>query len=148
MSSQTLRTVQVSHRFEAAPERVYDAWLKPEQVAKWMAAPAQAIMGTQDEILHIEVDPRVGGKFSFLVRRQGQEIDHVGEYLEMDRPRRLVFTWGAPVYSSEFSHVSLDLVPDGAGTLVTLTATNVLAEYAERTQQGWASILGKIAASL
>jgi uncharacterized protein YndB with AHSA1/START domain len=33
-------------------------------------------------------DARIGGSFSFVVRRQGEEIDHMGTYLEIDRPQR------------------------------------------------------------
>jgi uncharacterized protein YndB with AHSA1/START domain len=139
--------IRVTHRFEAAPERVFDAWVTPETIAVWMAAPALKMMGTQDEMLRIEADARVGGRFSFMVRRQGQELDHVGEYLEVDRPRRLVFTWGVVGWPGS-STVSLDLVPDGTGTLLTLTATGVAPEYQARTEQGWTAILEGVATSV
>jgi uncharacterized protein YndB with AHSA1/START domain len=106
-----------------------------------MVAPAFKLTGRKDEVLKVEVDPRVGGKFSFVVRRDGQELDHTGEYLAFDRPRRLVFTWGVPAFSSQFSKVALDFQPDGEGTLVSLTFSDVPEEYRERTQQGWTNIL-------
>jgi uncharacterized protein YndB with AHSA1/START domain len=147
MSADTSHLIRISYRFDASPERVFDAWLVPEKVAAWMAAPARAMTGTTDEILHIEVDARVGGRFSFKVRRQGQAIDHVGEYLELDRPRRLVFTWGVAGFDGS-STVSMDFTPDGAGTLVSLTCSGVTPEYQERTEKGWTTILGAIAATL
>ncbi|WP_335342470.1 SRPBCC domain-containing protein [Polycladomyces zharkentensis] len=61
-------------------------------IGKWMFGPAHP--EREEEVVRISLDPRVGGSFSFVVRRQGQEMDHVGEYLEIERPRRLVFTWG------------------------------------------------------
>jgi uncharacterized protein YndB with AHSA1/START domain len=82
-------TVRVIRRFNAPPERLYDAWLDRGMIRRWMFGPPLS-----EELLGLAVDARVGGSFSFLVRRRGEEIDHVaGRYLEIDRPRRLVFTW-------------------------------------------------------
>lgn len=135
----------ITHRFKASPERVFDAWVDPAKIAHWMVAPALKMMGRKDEVLKVEVDPRAGGKFSFVVRRDGQELDHTGEYLVFDRPRRLAFTWGLPAFSSQFSRVELDFQPDGEGTLVSLSFHDVQEEYRERTQQGWGNILQAIA---
>src|SRR5207244_4104921 len=82
MSTRQDVTVRVTHRYNASPERVFDAWLDPTLIDGWMFGPSQR----DEEVVRISVDPRVGGSFSFLVRRQGEEIDHVGEYIELDRP--------------------------------------------------------------
>src|SRR5689334_16478803 len=81
--------VHVTRRYSASPERVFDAWLDSKTIGTWMFGHVPG-----EEMVRISVDPRVGGGFSFVVRRQGRELDHVGKYLEIDRPRRLVFTWG------------------------------------------------------
>jgi uncharacterized protein YndB with AHSA1/START domain len=88
MTTKTPIQVCVTRRFDAAPDRVFDAWLNPELIRAWMFGPA--VRG--EEVVRITNDPRVGGSFSFVVRRQGEEINHVGEYLEIQRPWRLVFT--------------------------------------------------------
>src|SRR5688572_3482034 len=121
--------VVVTHRFAAAPEQVFDAWLLPEMIGKWMFGPALR----DEEIVRITLDPRVGGAFSFLVRRQGQEIDHVGRYLEIDRPRRLAFTWGVAGTGSD-SRVVVEIVPAGDGAQLTLTHAldPAWADYADR----------------
>lgn len=90
MSTAPRINVRVTRRYTAPPERVFDAWLDAEMIGKWMFGPALR----DEEIVRLSLDARVGGSFSFVVRRQGEEIDHMGEYLEIDRPRRLVFTWG------------------------------------------------------
>jgi uncharacterized protein YndB with AHSA1/START domain len=135
-------SVRVTHRFSAAPERVFDAWLDPEKIAKWMLAPAPG------EMTRVEVDARVGGSFCFVVRRGGEEIAHVGEYLELARPRRIVFTWSVPQYSAESTRVSIDLSAAGSGTELTLTHEGVLPDFATRTQAGWSTILDAMAAAL
>ena len=137
--------IRLTRRYDAPPERVFDAWVNPEKVKAWMGAPAAKMTGQPDEVLRITTDPRVGGKFSFVVRRQGQELDHAGEYLEVDRPRRLVFTWGVPAFSADFSVVALDFVPDGDGTLLTLDAGQVPEAYRERTAAGWGHIMASLA---
>ena len=135
-------SVRVSRPFRAPPERVFDAWIEPEKIRAWMLGPAPG------EGVRFDVDGRKGGKFSFVVRRQGQEIDHVGEYLEFDRPRRLVFTWMVPAFSNDVTTVHLDFAPEGTGTTLTLEHQGVLPGYEERTAKGWTSILGAVAGSL
>lgn len=78
----------VSHAFDTSAERVFDAWLDPEMIGRFMFGPALR----EETIIHLNLDARVGGAFSFKVRRGDQDIDHVGHYREIDRPRRLVFT--------------------------------------------------------
>jgi uncharacterized protein YndB with AHSA1/START domain len=127
------------------PARVFDAWLDPEMIGKFMFGPALR----DEEVLHLTVDARVGGSFSFLVRRQGQEIDHVGTYQEIDRPRRLIFTWGVVGSSTDESRVIIDIVSVDSGSELTLTheMDPKWADYADRTRAGWTKMveaLGKI----
>jgi uncharacterized protein YndB with AHSA1/START domain len=138
--------VCVVRRFSASPERVFDAWLDPAMVGRFMFGP-----GLRDEeIVGLSIDARVGGSFSFLVRRQGEVIDHVGEYLQIDRPRRLVFTWGIAQHAPDTSRVVIDIVPVEAGSELTLTHElhPAWADYASRTQAGWTSMLDALARSL
>jgi uncharacterized protein YndB with AHSA1/START domain len=130
--------VRVTHRFKASPQRVFDAWLSPEMIGRWMFGKALR----EEEILRIEVDARVGGSFSFLVRRQDQEIDHVGRYLEIDPPRRLVFTWGIAGSGAD-SRVTIEIVPAGPGCELTLIheIDPAWADYADRTREGWSKML-------
>lgn len=138
--------VGVSRHFNVSPERLFDAWLDPEMIGKWMFGPALR----EEEVLRIVADARVGGSFSFLVRRQGQEIDHVGKYREIDRPRRLVFTWGIAGDSQDESLVVVEIVPQGAGAELTLTheMEPKWADYASRTEAAWAKMLDALDAAL
>ena len=138
------------------PTRVFDAWLDPDAIGRWLLASSP-----DDDIIHIERDPRVGGKFSFKVRRAGQEIDHVGEYRELARPRRLAFTFdvvggGAPVpggaaadlHATTPSVVSIDLAASGSGTELVLSHEGVPPEMRDKTRRGWKTILDEIAGML
>ncbi len=131
--------VKVTRRFKASLERVFDAWLDPAQARLFLfATPTGAVVKT-------EIDPRVGGGFLIVDRREGEDIEHRGEYLELDRPRRLVFDFMVPKSSQQKSRVSVDIVPAGGGCELTLTHTGVLPEYEKATQGGWAGILDGLA---
>jgi uncharacterized protein YndB with AHSA1/START domain len=100
-----------------------------------------------EQVLHLKVDPRVGGKFSFLVRREGGEVDHIGTYCEIDRPERLAFTWVIAGASSDESVVSIDIKPLDFGCELTLThdMDPKWADYAERTKTGWTKMIDMLA---
>jgi uncharacterized protein YndB with AHSA1/START domain len=135
-------SVRVTHRFTASAERVFDAWLDPQKAGKWLFATPSG------QMVRVEIEARVGGAFCFTDRREGEDVEHIGEYLEIDRPRRLVFTFTVPIYSQESTRVTVDIVPQGAGCELTLTHEGVLPDYASRTEAGWTGILDRLAATL
>jgi len=135
-------TVQVRHTYRHPPAAVFDAWLDPRIAGGFLFATPT---GT---IVQVEIDAREGGGFLFVDRRDGVDVAHVGEYLEIDRPRRLVFAFKVPAFSDQSSTVALDFAPRGDGCEVTLTHQGVLPDYAERTQDGWTGILGKLSTVL
>jgi uncharacterized protein YndB with AHSA1/START domain len=136
MSFDSARTVRVARRFPQSAERVFDAWLNPRMASRFLFATETGTM------VRAELDPRVGGRFTFVDRRDGEDVEHVGEYLEIDRPRRLVFTFGVPKFSAEMTRVTLEFLPAGSGCELTLTHEGVLPDYQERTAGGWTKILG------
>jgi uncharacterized protein YndB with AHSA1/START domain len=135
-------TVRVSHHFSASAERVFDAWLDPQTAGKWLFATPTG------QMVRVEIDARVGGRFVIVDRRNGEDVEHTGEYLEIDRPRRLVFTFGVPKYSPVFSTVTVEIAPDATGCDLTLTQENVPAEYLGRNEKGWLDILLGLAVEL
>ena len=140
MSDPATTTVRVKHRFTASPERVFDAWLDPERARRFLFATPTG------QMVVAETDPRVGGHFTFTDRRDGADVVHTGEYLEIDRPRRLVFTFAVPTYSPVVTRVTIEIVPLDSGCELTLTHEGVLPEYAEGSVEGWTRILAGLAA--
>ncbi len=139
MSDRTTATVRVKRRFTASPEHVFDAWLDPAKARQFLFATATG------QMVCAETDPRVGGRFLFTDRRGGEDVAHTGEYLEIDRPRRLVFTFMVPKYSSESTRVTIEIVALDSGCELTLTHDGVWPEYEERTAEGWSRILAGLA---
>jgi uncharacterized protein YndB with AHSA1/START domain len=99
-------------------------------------------------MVRVELDARVGGKFLIAEKRGDQVIDHVGTYLEIDRPRRLAFSFAVPHYSAKVTRVTVDIAERGSGCDLTLTHEGVLPEYRERTISGWTGLIGHLAAIL
>jgi uncharacterized protein YndB with AHSA1/START domain len=133
----------VTHRYAASPERVFDAWLDPTIAPRFLFATPTG------QMIVCEIDARVGGKFDLTERRPDMgDVKHVGEYLEIDRPRRLVFTFGVPQFNPDMTTVELDFRPAGAGCELTLTQRDVPAEWAERSQEGWTKIIASLEGAL
>lgn len=142
MSAGSPAAVRVTRRFSASAERVFDAWLDTEKAGQWLFATPTG------QMVRLEIDARVGGRFVFVDRRDGEDVEHTGEYLEIDRPRRLVFTFAVPKYSATATRVTVDIVPLGTGCELTLFHENVDPEWASRTEEGWGKILKGLARSL
>ena len=127
----------VRRTLSAPAERVFAAWLEPASMARWLSPFADAAA---------TVDPRVGGAFRVLMRGMGQEIEHTGEYREIDPPHRLVFTWRSPYTGHEPSLVTIELrpLPPGDRTELTLTHERLPAAEVENHRGGWGTILGNL----
>jgi uncharacterized protein YndB with AHSA1/START domain len=136
MNSQSATRVVVTHRYDASAERVFDAFLDAQIARRFLFATPTG------EMLTAEIDPHVGGRFEFTERRpQMGDVRHVGEYLEIERPRRLVFEFGVPQFDPRMTTVTIEIRPDGKGCELTLTHEGVPPEYAERNHEGWSKIL-------
>jgi len=132
--------VRVVRVLPATPEEVFDAWLDPEGLARWMC-PGPVTSATA------EVDGRVGGRFRIVMREPGTDYLHTGEYRELARPRRLVLTWVSEATRGLPTTVTVELKPHGAGeTELTLVHEGLPEETAERYTDGWGQILEKLAA--
>jgi uncharacterized protein YndB with AHSA1/START domain len=129
--------LEVKHRFTASAERVYDAWLDPEKAGKFLF-----VTGT-GHMVRCEIDARVGGHFTIVERRDGEDVLHTGEYLELERPRRIVFTLSVPKYSSDEGRVVIDIQQKGKGSELTLTQElpEKYEKMAPQAAEGWRGIL-------
>ena len=125
--------VELSERIDAAPEIVFDFLVDAEKLVRWMGVEA-------------DIDPTPGGLFRLDVT--GGDIA-VGEYLEVDRPNRVVFTWGwegsadVPPGSST---VAFTLMPDGDGTVVQLSHAGLPGGQSDEHRGGWGYFVPRLAA--
>jgi uncharacterized protein YndB with AHSA1/START domain len=129
--------VEVATTIRAPRDRVFDAWLDPDRLARFLCA-------GDTHVARIEVDPRVGGMFHVVMASERGEFDHRGRYVEIVRPERLRFTWISAATGGAETDVTVtfDLVDEG--TRVTIVHVGLADEMiATRHRGGWQSILDK-----
>lgn len=132
-------TLKVARHIPATPERVFDAWLDPETIRKFM------ITGPEAGVKSAATDPKVGGRYDIVMTNEMGEIPHWGVYREIDRARRLVFTWNSP-HAAPDSLVTLTFEPEGDGTMLTLVHEKFLSEgHRDGHEKGWTGILTSLA---
>jgi len=136
-------SVRITRRIRATPEELFDAWTNPESVRVWMCP------GDVKES-RAQLDPRVGGKFQIDMVAPKATVALAGEYLVVDRPRKLSFTWVSMHTSQQPTVVTIDLKPVGADeTELTLTHTGFQsADSAKGHRVGWGTIIEKLAANM
>jgi uncharacterized protein YndB with AHSA1/START domain len=121
-------------------EDVFDMWTCAENLRLWMRPP-RASGATA------ESDPRVGGRYR-IVMHGDRDYDHHGEYLVVDRPSKLSFTWISEGSHHQTSVVTVELFDRGRGeTDLILTHERLPPEEVARHTEGWTEILGELAAT-
>lgn len=136
MKTAPREAVKVTRRIPASPSRVFDAWLEPQMVAKWMFGE----IGLGEEMLRAVVNPWVEKTFSLVSRAGSREVERAGRYLEVEPPRRLAFTWGSGAPNEDADRVSVDIAEEGGGSVVTVTH-ETRPEFARETAEGWGRLL-------
>jgi uncharacterized protein YndB with AHSA1/START domain len=124
----------------ASPERVFQAWIDPQQRLAWWGD------DTSYRSTRLESDLRVGGKWRTEGKgKDGKPFIVSGEYTRVDPPRALGFTWNHDWGGREMpeTHVLVELAATSSGTHVTVTHSG-FTDVPERDahNQGWQRVLG------
>jgi uncharacterized protein YndB with AHSA1/START domain len=137
MATRTETTVEREIAIAASPETVWQFLVDPEKATRWMGKRA-------------ELDPRAGGVYRVEVI-SGNVAS--GEFVEVDPPRRLVWTFGwDPSHELSpndvgpgSSTIEVELIPDGEGTMLRFTHRDLPdAGAAGRHAHGWDHYLPRL----
>jgi uncharacterized protein YndB with AHSA1/START domain len=138
MTSET--SLRIERTYDATPEEVFDAWTTPEVLRRWWAVHPEGKTPVAD------VDLRVGGRYRLSMEATDGECHTVqGEYREVERPHRLVYSWEWELDAGGVgptSTVTVEFHPNGEHTTVVLEHTNLPdADSRDRHAQGWAACM-------
>jgi uncharacterized protein YndB with AHSA1/START domain len=138
----TKPSLVLKRRLKAAPEKVYEAWTKPEQMTRWWGVtdnPKPPIA---------EADLRVGGRFRVQFWDPRNEHHSVsGTYREVVPHRKLAFSWAWQSTPERESMVTIELNPVNDGTMLTLTHEQFFSEKARDDHGvGWGMALDRLEA--
>ena len=136
--------VVVQRVLPAPPEVVFDQWIDPVALRDWMCPrPAHPT--------NVEVDPSLGGRLRLDIEELGTEFTVSGRFLELDRPRRLSFTWSCSNWAdpSVETVVTVTFEPHGdGGTLMTIHHAALPADVLLSHDHGWTVIADQLALAL
>ncbi len=137
----TVLSLEITRRFEAPPECVFDAWLS-KAWGSWIGP--RTIRG---EVTLLE--PKVGGRYRIVMHRPDETTLAVeGVYREIERPTRLVLTWVWQDGSVE-TVITLSFRPAGTGTEMTIRHEGFSsAERRDSHVNGWNGSFEKLDALL
>jgi len=133
-------SIHVRRRIAASARVLFEAWLDPESIAAWMR-PFDTVR------TDAQSDPVVGGSYRIdMYQADGTVVEHVGKYVEIDPPRRLVFTWASPATQHGDSLVTIEFIESDGATEISLTQEQLPEFMAQAHVGGWTSAFEKLAA--
>lgn len=131
-------SVTVRREIAASAEDLFDAWLDAQSLGSWLKP--SGIRETR-----AETDPREGGSFRIVMVTADSSLVHTGTYREIDRPRRLVFTWSSPATQFRDSVVTVTFRPSSGSTVVEIYQVGLPDEEAQAGHHaGWSDALREL----
>lgn len=128
----------VSRTINAPAAKLFDAWLDPKMLAKFM------LPGEGMTVPQATTNPVEGGRFEIIMKAGDQEMPHAGTYRSIKPHSQLIFTWESP-FSSDDSTVTLDFTPKGDATEVVLRHVRFQDEESrDNHKAGWGTILAQL----
>jgi len=126
----------LSRVLPASREEVFDLWLDPESLGRWMR-PGNA------DVVYVEVHAVVGGTFRIDTQtKDGSVFVHTGKYLEIRRPEKLSFTWNSTVLGDQPSRVTIEFYEQAENCLMVLLHDLPPDDAIfEDHRQGWGTVL-------
>lgn len=144
MTDPAAQVAVVRRRLPAPADVVFDEWTDAARLAEWMCPrPARC--------LNMEADPRIGGTVAFDVEEAGRTFRVSGNYLTLERPHRVAFTWSCSTWLDPAiqSVVTVTIEPDGAeASIMTIEHQLLPPALVQQHAQGWAVVTTQLESRL
>jgi uncharacterized protein YndB with AHSA1/START domain len=138
------RTAVVRRRLPAPADIVFDEWTDAARLAEWMCPrPARC--------LNMEADPRIGGTVAFDVEEAGRTFRVSGNYVTLERPHRVAFTWSCSTWLDPAiqSVVTVTIEPDGAeASIMTIEHQLLPPALVQQHARGWTIVTTQLESCL
>lgn len=135
--------IVIRRRLRATPHELFDAWTDAEGMRAWMCP---------GNILSVEVqlEPRVGGALLVIMRDANKTYEHRGEFLVVQRPLKMSFTWIAAATDHQPTVVTVEFMPinDSETELVLTHERFPKKEVSDQYRGGWGQIVNRLCAYL
>jgi uncharacterized protein YndB with AHSA1/START domain len=133
-------TLVVRKTIRATPERLFDAWTRPEELKKWWGPQSVTCVGAAVELT-------VGGGYRIANQSpNGNVVWITGDFEIIDRPNRLVYTWRLGTEIGPAERVTVTFEPRGTSTEVTVTHERIPSiPVRDVHEQGWHGCLDGLA---
>ena len=130
----------IQRRIRASAERLFLAWTEPQQLRAWWGPSPVTCSDAQ-------VDLRVGGRYRIdNLLPNGETLSIVGEFIEIERPSKLVYTWQTSHANLESSIVTVQFEPDGDATRVIIRHDQIPnIAIRDEHERGWSGCLDGLA---
>ena len=135
--------IRITRVFDAPRERVWSEWTDPESFADWYGGPECDV-----PISSVAMDVRPGGgwRLTMFAPPNRRRIDWRGEYREVQRPERLVFTVTDQPGDDAFELVTVVLTDlgDGRTEMLFEQRGSMSPEDYERATDGWGTFFARM----
>ncbi|PJZ80961.1 SRPBCC family protein [Leptospira meyeri] len=143
------KVLKVEKRINAEQSKLFRAWLNAEDFSRWF------LSGEGIDIESATLDARPGGKFLINMSLDGKILPHEGEYIKIEEPTKLVFTWRSQATENKdtlvtitFEEIKDDIelnkkdLQKKTKTLVTLIQEELVTDIQVKMHHhGWSCIL-------
>jgi uncharacterized protein YndB with AHSA1/START domain len=132
--------LDIERRYEAPPERVWQAWTDPRALSRWFGP------GEDGSVTQADMDVRPGGRYTIAFHTpDGEEHRVSGTYEEVVPLRKLSFSWAWQSTPERVSFVTVALQPDGSGTRMSLRHERFFDRAARDShERGWTMTVAKL----
>jgi uncharacterized protein YndB with AHSA1/START domain len=143
MSNQLTPTVNIPWHFDAAREKVWQAWTDPQMVTQWFGSDPDG------KVLSATINARPGGTFEItFANADGTAFTCFGTYQEVDTYKKLAFTWSWINSPDVVEFVTVSLRDEPGGTHMDFEIANIDPNSAHNYEPGWKSTFEKLERAL
>lgn len=129
----------IRRRIAATPEELFDAWTDADGMRDWMC-PGNI------RSVEVRLEPRVGGSLFVIMRDADKAYEHRGQFIAVDRPSKLVFTWIAAATDMQPTMVTVEFlrISENESELVLTHDRFPRKGPSDQYRGGWSQILARL----